>query len=154
VPDSHPFCSPGSNAPLVGEVTRTSALAVVNDLHVRPALLCFRIAACHYRAYRARHLAPDRHKPGHPARSLPAGVVGARRLPGGGLREAASPLIAIPHLSKRERDYSQRITALSARVGFEDPDLRYRSCFPVINWWLCALVMFMAADAVVFVAAL
>jgi hypothetical protein len=62
--------------------------------------------------------------------------------------------LSLRWLRRREVEYSRRITALSARVGFEDPRPPVPKRFPVINWWLCALVMFMAADAAVFVAAL
>jgi hypothetical protein len=62
--------------------------------------------------------------------------------------------LSLRQLREREVEFSRRITALSARVGFEDPRPPVPRRFPVINWWLCALVAFMAADAVVFAAAL
>jgi hypothetical protein len=67
---------------------------------------------------------------------------------------ACSPL---PYLIQEDLEglpYSERIRALSARVGFEDPAPARCARFPVIHWWGFALLGFMAADAVVFVAAL
>jgi hypothetical protein len=72
-----------------------------------------------------------------------------------GILATLAAAIAIPHLSNREKEYSRRITALSQRVGFDDPRPPVpRRRFPVIYWWLLALVAFGVADAVVFAAAL
>ena len=82
---------------------------------------------------------------------------------GAGLLATFAAAVAIRHLSKREVEYSRRIEALATRIGVEDPSpppasrrrrgaSRWRR--PVIYWWLSALLAFMAADAVVFAAAL
>jgi hypothetical protein len=71
-----------------------------------------------------------------------------------GILATLAATLALRHLRKREVEYSRRITALSARVGVDDPRPPVPARFPVIYWWLGALVAFMAADAVVFAAAL
>jgi hypothetical protein len=71
-----------------------------------------------------------------------------------GVLATVAAILSLRQLRKREVEYSGRITALSARVGFEDPAPPVVAKFPVLWWWVGTLVTFIAADVVVFVAAL
>jgi hypothetical protein len=72
-----------------------------------------------------------------------------------GILATLAAALAIRHLRKREKEYSRRIEALSQRVGLDDPrPLVFARPFPIIYWWIFALVAFIVADAVVFAAAL
>jgi hypothetical protein len=70
-----------------------------------------------------------------------------------GMLATLAAAVGLVQLRRREVDYSRRITALCAHVGLGDPTPRRKARFPVLNWWVFALVAFGAADAVVFAAA-
>jgi hypothetical protein len=71
-----------------------------------------------------------------------------------GILATLAATLALLQLRKREVEYSRRITALCERVGLDDPKPPRKARLPVLYWWVFALVAFMAADAVVFAAAL
>jgi hypothetical protein len=69
--------------------------------------------------------------------------------------------LSLRWMRKREREYSERIEALAARIGMEDPRPRKPKRLPVIHWrfplifwWALALAAFFLADIAVFFAAL